>query len=370
MDHYPLRLQKGRLPMLELTKYIAKTVLYTTVIVCAGIMSIFLIITFITQAGDIGAGHFSALDAFLYSVYQIPINLYLILPMSSLLGCLMGLGLLANNSELIIMRSAGMSTFQISKGVILASLFITAFCFVLGAFIGPLLAKRADIDKTISTSNNNTLVVYGSSSLWLKDKNSFIHVDKSTLKGSIEGITRLSFKNNQLTEITTAKSGQYKDKSWLMSNLKQTDIQKNQYLSKKIKTQFWDNFVPPKLLNIVGTDAKNLTIVGLWEFINYNKNNNQNTDSLYVKFWQMIFQPMSVIILMLIAVPFVFGPMRSSAMGYRAFVGLLLGFVFFIINQFFAPFSEVYGLSPFLGAALPTMIFLFLLVFLFWKMKE
>ncbi len=356
--------------MLKLTGYVAKTVLYTTVIVCAGIMSIFLIITFISQAGDIGSGKYSAWDAFIFSLYQVPINLYLILPMSSLLGCLMGLGLLANNSELIVMRSAGMSIFQISKGVIIASLVIIIICFGLGAFVGPMLAKQADIDKTISTNNDNALVVSGSSSLWLKDKDSFIHINQSSLNGTISGVTKFSFKENQLVAITTAKSGDYFDHNWKMKNLIETDVDQNSFQSKKMPQQIWQNFVPPTLLNIVGSNSDNLTILGLWDFISYNSANSQNTDSLYVKFWQMIFQPMSVIILMLIAVPFVFGPMRSSAMGYRAFVGLLLGFIFFIVNQFFGPFSEVYGLSPFIGAATPTIIFLFLLVFLFWKMKE
>jgi lipopolysaccharide export system permease protein len=356
--------------MLKLTGYVAKTVLYTTLIVCAGIMSIFLIITFISQAGDIGSGKYSAWDAFLFSLYQIPINLYLILPMSSLLGCLMGLGLLANNSELIVMRSAGMSIFQISKGVIIASLVIIIVCFGLGAFIGPLLAKQADIDKTISTNNDNAVVVSGSSSLWLKDKNSFIHINRSSLNGSVFGVTKFSFDNNQLNSITTAESGKYFKQNWKMKGLKETDIKQDSFQTKTMAEQEWQNFVPPSLLNIVGTDSNNLTIIGLWDFISYNSANGQNTDNLYVKFWQMIFQPLSVIILMLIAVPFVFGPMRSSAMGYRAFVGLLLGFIFFIVNQFFGPFSEVYGLSPFIGAATPTIIFLFLLVFLFWKMKE
>jgi len=356
--------------MLKLTKYVATTVLQTTVIVTSGIMSIFIIITFITQAGDIGQGKFSGWDAFLYALYQVPINLYLILPMASLLGCLMGLGLLANNSELIVMRTAGLSILQISKGVVLASISIIIFCFILGAFVGPLLAKRAAVNKTISTNNDNAVVIYGSSSLWLKDKNSFIHINQSNLNGTLLGITRLTLVDNQLVDVTTAESAKFNNNVWKMKDIINAKINKESFERTSIAEQDWKNFVPPQLLKIVGSSAKNLSIIGLWDFIQYNKNNAQNTDALYIKFWQMIFQPLSVIILMLIAVPFVFGPMRSSAMGYRALVGLLLGFVFFIVNQFFAPFSQVYGLSPFLGAALPTIIFLFLLIFLFWKMKE
>jgi lipopolysaccharide export system permease protein len=73
---------------------------------------------------------------------------------------------------------------------------------------------------------------------------------------------------------------------------------------------------------------------------------------------------------MLIAVPFSLGSMRSSALGYKFIIGMLFGFSFYIINQTFGPFSLVYNLSAFWGAAIPSIIFVVILGFLFWKMRE
>jgi lipopolysaccharide export system permease protein len=356
--------------MNKLTIYVAKTVLVTTIIVAVALMSIFIIITFLTQAGDIGEGNYSTLDAFLYVIYQVPGNLYFILPMSALIGCLMGLGLLANNSELIVMRAAGYSIFQISRGVLLAGAIIAIFAFILGAYIAPLTSKQAEFNRTVATDDSSTIIANTSEELWLKDRNDFIHVNKSMLTGDLSNIVRYNFKDGQLTNTTTAKTADYKDSQWQMEDVTSTTLSKTKITNQHTSAAIWDSLVPPKLLKVIGVNTRYLTIGSLIEYIQYNKSNHQDTQRTELSLWQIIFQPLTVIVLMMVAVPFIFGPMRSSAMGFKFILGLMLGFVFFIINQFFGPLTLVYNLPPFLGAALPFMLFVIALVLLFWRMRE
>ena len=80
--------------MKKLTLYVASTVLYTSFIMILAVSAIFFLFTYISQAGDIGQGGYTAFNAFLYVLYDMPANLYLIMPVCGLLGGLMGLGLL------------------------------------------------------------------------------------------------------------------------------------------------------------------------------------------------------------------------------------------------------------------------------------
>ena len=366
----PLKKFFTSVPFSRLTLYVAKTVLTTTFIVAVAFMSIFIIITFLTQAGDIGRGNYSIFSALLYVLYQIPSNLYVILPVSSMIGCLMGLGVLANNSELIVMRSAGLSIYQISKGVILAGAVMACVAFFLGAYLGPITAKQSAFNRTVATDGSSTLVADSTESLWLKDKNSFIHVHKSTLTGNLSGIVRYSFKNGELTQVTTANQAHYKDKSWHLDRVTSIDLNKTNAQKESSHSAIWSSLVPPRLLKVIGVNTGYLTINALIEYIHYTQSNNQSVPATELSLWQMIFQPISVLILMMVAVPFVFGPMRSSAMGFKFIIGLSIGFVFFIVNQFFGPLTLVYGLPPFIGAALPCFIFACLLALMFWKMRE
>ncbi|MCF6764847.1 LPS export ABC transporter permease LptG [Thiotrichales bacterium 19S3-7] len=355
--------------MLRLTRYVAKTVLMTTMIVTLSIIAIFIIFTFIAQMGDVGTGNYTTISAFIYVIYEIPYNLYLILPMGCLLGSLMGLGILANNSELIVMRAAGCSIFQISKGVIVASVLLMILCFALGAWFGPRYNKEADIYKAIA-SGDSSATLSGSQSLWFKSGKDFIHVNGSFAQHELVNITRYKIEDNQLKSITLADNAEFKNDQWTVNHITTTDLTFKQVETNKDEQAVWKNLIPPKLVNVIGVNPDYLNLFSLWEYIEFKKQNLEDTNLLELQFWQKIFQPISVIILMLMAVPFVFGPMRSSAMGLKILAGLLLGFIFFIINQFFGPFSEVYNLPALIGASSPSVIFMIVLIFLFIKMRE
>jgi lipopolysaccharide export system permease protein len=75
------------------------------------------------------------------------------------------------------------------------------------------------------------------------------------------------------------------------------------------------------------------------------------------EFWKRIFQPLTTIVMSLLAIPFVLGSSRSVTMGWRVFFGIVIGFVFYILNAFLGQFSIVFQFSPLLAALFPTLLF-------------
>ena len=356
--------------MRRLTLYVASTVLYTSFIMILALTAIFFLFTYIAQAGDIGKGNYTALAAFLYVLYEIPANIYLIMPVCALLGGLMGLGLLANNSELIVMRASGQSIAQISKGVVLAALGLAFLTFLTGAYIAPHFQKKATINKTLATGGNEALVLYDTQTLWVREGNDFIHVGQNDLNGKLSNITKYTINNNQLNAIDHADSATFKDKQWQVNQVSSTQINKDSSIVSHAPQQYWNNLLPPSLLKIITSNTNYLNLNELIDYISLNKEGQQSANRIWLKFWQTFFQPLSLLILMLIAVPFSLGSTRSSAIGYKSIIGMLFGFSFYIINQSFGPFSLVYNLPAFLGAAIPSFVFLIILTFLFWKVRE
>ena len=356
--------------MRKLTLYVASTVLYTSFIMILALTAIFFLFTYINQASDIGEGNYTALSAFLYVLYDAPSQIYLIMPVCALLGGLMGLGLLAHNSELIVMRASGQSIIQIAKGVILAASILAIITFLMGAYIAPYFQKKATLNKTIATGGNQTLVLYDTQSLWIREGDRFIHVGRNNANGRLNDITKFQVNDNELKSITTGKDAQYQKGRWQVNRVSTTDISQNPVKITHQSVQIWDNLLPPSLLKIITSNTDYLNLNELVDYIQANKEGAQNANRIWLKFWQTFFQPLSLLILMLISVPFSLGSQRSSAIGYKFIIGMLFGFSFYIINQTFGPFSLVYNFPAFFGAAIPSAIFLVLLAFLFWKMKE
>ena len=107
-----------------------------------------------------------------------------------------------------------------------------------------------------------------------------------------------------------------------------------------------------------------LSIRALVEYVNYRNNNSLDPSRYELALWRKVLQPLSVGVMLLMALSFVFGPLRSVTMGARVILGVLTGFGFFVSNEIFGAFSLVFHLPPFLGAALPSFVFLVFSMFL------
>jgi lipopolysaccharide export system permease protein len=62
-----------------------------------------------------------------------------------------------------------------------------------------------------------------------------------------------------------------------------------------------------------------------------------------------------VIVVTLLALPFVFGPLRTTGAGTRTVVGVLLGVLFFLITRTVENGGQLFELNPILVGWLPTM---------------
>lgn len=358
--------------MKNITLYIASTVLYTSIIVIFSLTTIFFLFTYIAQTGDIGKGNFNAFEAFLYVLCEIPANIYIIMPVCALLGSLMGLGLLSSNSELIAMRASGHSTIDISKGILLVAGGLALITFLTGAYVAPYFQKKATINKIVAKKGSaETLILHNTDNLWIYRNDSFIHIDRSNTKNKVlEEITRYTIKNNQLKFVHDANDAVFDNEEWRLkdiTNMRVTSYSSTDHYS---KYQYWKCLLPPFLLKVISSNTNFLNLSELIKYIKITKEGSKNIDRIWLKFWRIFFQPISLIILMLIAVPFSLGSVRSSSLGYRFAIGTIFGFSFYIINQTFGPFSLLYNISGFWGAAAPSFLFFFILSVLFLVVRE
>ena len=69
----------------------------------------------------------------------------------------------------------------------------------------------------------------------------------------------------------------------------------------------------------------------------------------------------------LMALSFIFGPLRSVAMGVRVVTGISFGFIFYVLDQIFGPLTLVYGIPPIIGALLPSASFFLISLWLMMR---
>lgn len=352
--------------MWKLNFYLARTTLLSVLAVIAILLSIDTVVTIIVQMGRAGQGHFTTWTAIEFTLLRLPSDLYLILPICGFLGVLFGLGALASNSELIAMRAAGVSVYQISFGVILGAIVYVILALALSLYIAPATRNAAYTTANMATQNQAVLILAHAS--WIKAGNHFIYVGQTHPGGQLDNVTNYLVKNNRLISVTHASKVTVKQNRWILHKPVITDIHSTHITTQHLSTLQQPSPITTRLLKILAVHPKNMTIDALRDYIHYREKNNLDVQPYELQVWLRIFQPIAVLILMLLAIPFVFGPLRSASIGLRLMTGFVMGFAFFIINQFFGSVSLIYNFTPFWGAALPTILFTMLLLILLWRM--
>lgn len=337
-------------------RYITTTIISSILLVLLILMGLEILISFIGQLSKLGQGNYDLPQALVYVVLDMPSQLYNFFPMASLIGSLLGLGLLANQSELIIMQASGFSKGQITATVLKAALFMVLIAIILGEVVAPFAERYANLEKAMAIGGGQA--IEAGQGAWLRQDNNFINIQHIVSRHYLTNITSYEFNSShQLVKIWSAESALYSRGNWVLQNMQTTAISNNHVSSQPEAQKIWNIQINPVLLKVSDIEPDNMSLLKLNAYINYLKMNGLQAEIYKMNFWKRIFQPFATAVMIFLAVPFVFGSLRSVTVGVRILIGVTIGFLFYILNQFFAPISLLYQVPALLGASLPTLLF-------------
>ena len=118
--------------MSVLDRYIVRAILGSVLLVMLVLLLLGALFVFIDQQDDIGTGHYTALGAFWYTLLNLPQLAYELLPITALIGSLLGLGALARGSELTVIRASGVSIVRLAGIALMAGLLLMFVELLLG----------------------------------------------------------------------------------------------------------------------------------------------------------------------------------------------------------------------------------------------
>jgi lipopolysaccharide export system permease protein len=234
----------------------------------------------------------------------------------------------------------------------------------LGQWGAPDAQKMARDLRSFALSGGSIVSVR--SGVWAKDANDFIFIGKVD-EDKLYGLNMWKFdQNKKLQSVIFAEEVDYQqDNRWLMRYVQITDMQDEKVISKHSLEQMeWETSLAPDKLAVVTVKPEELSLSGLYDYVTYLKASEQDASRYELAFWRKLTQPISIAVMMLMALSFVFGPLRSVTMGARVISGVIAGFAFYISSEFFGPLTLVYGIPPVFGAVAPSIVFFIVAVML------
>lgn len=340
--------------MVKLDRYIGKSVFVAILAVLGIILGLASLFAFIDEMGDI-SDSYTLLDAGSFVALTAPRRLYEMLPMAALIGCLIGLGSLASSSELTIMRAAGVSIGRIVWAVMKPMLVLMIAGVLIGEYVAPVSENQAQANRSLAQGSGDAQSARHG--MWHRQGDEFIHINSVQPNGILYGVTRYRFDGERhMLSASFAKQANFNTDSWALKDITTTFFRDGSTEVIKAADERWDVALSPQLLNTVIMPPDSLSITGLWQYAHYLADQGLSNGRYWLAFWTKVLQPLVTVALVLMAISFIFGPLRSVTLGQRVFTGVLVGFTFRIVQDLLGPSSLVFGFSPLFAVLVPAAL--------------
>lgn len=342
-----------------LDRHVRVAVLWSIAVVLGVIVSLDLIFSLIDELGESGE-NYTVVNALLFVAMTTPTAIYELFPFAALGGTIFGLGILASNNELVVMQSAGVHKWRIVTAVLKPAFLVMVLSVFIGEYVAPPLEQVANSNKAIQVSGTSS--INSDAGTWRKIGNDYIHINAIAPGGSLlYGVSRYTVdEDRQLLSASFAESAEYIEEGdqtyWRMQNVELSVFDDMRISTSSYLQEDWVADLSPELLGVLLVEPDRQSISGLYRFAQFFQSEGLDSSVYFLAFWKKVLQPLSTLVLVVLAVSFVFGPLREATMGYRVFIAIAIGIGFTTVQRMMEPISLIYGLSPLMAVLTPIVI--------------
>jgi lipopolysaccharide export system permease protein len=337
------------------------------VIVLFVLVSVFTFLDFVEELDDTALGNYDVIDAFIFVLMTVPERALWLVPVSALLGSLIGLSILDQGNELTVMRAAGVSIRRIGWSVLKATGLLLIVVVVFAQYIGPTLGERAWRNRALAIAGDVVLRKASGSSFWFRDQRRFISI-REMLYGRIPtGIEIYEFnERGELAVFTEAREARSEGNgAWVLKDVIRKRVNGFKIELERLPSLYWEAFLSPEQGAVIELDAESLSPIDLFQYSRDLRARGQSAERYELTLWRKINVPFATLAMVLIAIPFAFGEHDRGGIGRRVLFGAGLGVVFYLVDQVFAQVGLLAEFNPALTATAPAaMLFLIALMLL------
>jgi lipopolysaccharide export system permease protein len=276
---------------------------------------------------------------------QAPVNFIEVFPICAFIGSLLGLGNLAINNEIIALQAAGVSTRKLFQWTALTGVFLVFVVAIIGTSFAPqmhLFSKDYRSELTLDLLNSN------GERLWLKDNDSIFRFSKVDQGVNIDQATVFNLNDEgELRSVTELNVLSPENNLWIYESSIAT-LFNDEAIDIESKTNGSVTYLSiTKMLDSIYIREDLLALPLLYEYMNFFSENGMNDKRYAYAFWYRIGFFFSVLIMVISALPFILGSMRTVTTGARLVFGLTLGVSYFILIKLLFNFGQLYNIDPF-----------------------
>ena len=363
--------------MRVITRQLAKEILFSSGFVLIALVALFAFFDLVGQLDDVADGR-TIMQAFTLTAFTLPARIYEVMPLAALLASVYTMSRWAATSEFTCLRVAGMSPVTLALSLMLPGIILVGITYTFGEFIAPAASRYAAEVKSIS-NNQTTRTARGySSGVWVRDVTTgergleidrYINVKYLNATDSAEtgGWRLFEFdKQGRIRVFIESESAHFEPgKGWLLKDVVRYDYPvfdaaDNKPLESRIEMTTADELLlhsslGPATLSVMTVKPDTMSMRDLDRYVSHLKKNNQQSEHYEVAFWNKAFYPLATLVMIALSMPFAYMNARSGGLAIKMFVGVMIGIVFYALNNLFSYLGVLNTWSPIVVSLVPTV---------------
>jgi len=342
--------------MIQLDRYIARTLLGAIALVMSVLLVLGALFNFISEQGAIGVGRYDMLEALIHSLLTVPRFMLNVLPVGVLVGAMLGVGALARSHELTAMRTAGMSKWRLAATLLGCGIVLLFAGLAIGEYLAPRLEQLADERKALARYDNLSLA--GAGGAWVRDGDLIINIAERSSLSEFGGMLVFEVTpDNRVAAVARAhRATQGAGKSFELRDYAESRFAGDAVRGQREAQHRLASAASIGFLQLAVIDPTEMAFGALYRAIRYLRANDLDARSYQLALWSGLARSLAIPFAVLFALPFGFGSMRSAGSGARTTLGLGIGLVYFFLQRTIDSGTVAFSLDPLLVVWVPTLL--------------
>jgi lipopolysaccharide export system permease protein len=340
-------------------RYLARNFLLGMIPVLLLLLVLFSFMALAEELENVGKGLFTQFDAFLVVLYTAPRRMVDLLPVTTLLGGLLGLGVMANHQELIAAQVSGVSQPRLARPILMLTVVLALLVLCLQSFVIPQSERAANTLRARSIVETH-LDTGEKLEFWTRSGNNYVRVN-NVLLGRLPSEVEIYSTDSRgrfqrLIEADNAFiTG---EDEWLLHDVMLTTIDGMVVHEEHRDQMRWPGLLSSRQASILVLPLEALAPLDLSRLIRFQSENGLDTHRYRVVWWQQVSTTAAVIGMGLLALPLLLGSIRAKSAGQRIVLGGIIGVGFYLLQQLAGHVTGLFNLHPPTTIMAPTVLLL------------
>ena len=355
--------------MRTVRRLLYRDIAFSVLFVAVAFLALFFFIDFVDELEDVGKQGYTVGAALLSGLLKVPGWFYELFPIAVLIGTIFSLSRMAQSSEFTILRTGGLGPGRALALLSALGLVCAMVTFAVGDYLAPLSERQSVRVKAQAKGPTR----FGGAGAWLRDRqaqadgehNFSVNVAQASADGSLQGIRIYEFDplGRLITRVQAANGHVGAEGTWRMDEVQLTHwplqaAEGAQVRQERVAQWTWPSNLNAGVVAAALLPVSTMSTVELWRYTSHLNEHEQAAQRYAIRFWKKALYPFACLVMVALALPFAYLQARGGGISFKVFGGILLGISFVLLNNVAGHLGMLNGWSPFLVAAVPSLLFL------------